>query len=79
MQKVAPETSKPVPAEIDLGAYRIANPEVFGRNMLRLMEEGQKVLSGLLERVNGKTGPFSAATRDDRRRGNSFPRSHNHG
>jgi len=62
MQKFAPETSKPVPAEIDLGAYRIADPEAFGRNMLRLMEEGQKVMSGLLERVDGKTGPFSAAT-----------------
>ena len=62
MQKFAPETKKPVPAEIDLGAYRIADPEAFGRNMLRLMEEGQKVMSGLLERVDGKTGPFSAAT-----------------
>jgi polyhydroxyalkanoate synthase subunit PhaC len=62
MQKFAPETSKPVPAEIDLGAYRIADPEAFGRNMLRLMEEGQRVMSGLLERVDGKTGPFSAAT-----------------
>ncbi len=57
MQKFAPETKKPVPAEVDLGAYRIADPEAFGRNMLRLMEEGQKVMSGLLERVDGKTGP----------------------
>ena len=35
MQKKAPETKKPLPAEIDLGAYRIADPEEFGRNMLR--------------------------------------------
>ena len=62
MQKFAPETKKPVPAEVDLGAYRIADPEAFGRNMLRLMEEGQKVMSGLLERVDGKTGPYSAAS-----------------
>ncbi len=45
MQKFAPETKKPVPAEFDLGAYRIADPEAFGRNMLRLMEEGQKVMA----------------------------------
>jgi polyhydroxyalkanoate synthase len=62
MQKFAPETKKPLPAEVDLGAYRIADPEAFGRNMLRLMEEGQKVMSGLLERVDGKTGPYSAAS-----------------
>jgi polyhydroxyalkanoate synthase len=62
MQKLAPDTKKPLAAEIDLGAYRIADPELFGRNMLRLMEEGQKVMSGLLERVDGKTGPYSAAS-----------------
>ena len=35
MQKFAPETKKPLPAEVDLGAYRIADPEAFGRNMAR--------------------------------------------
>ena len=35
MQKKAPETTKPVPVEIDFAAYRIADPEEFGRNMLR--------------------------------------------
>lgn len=58
MQKKAPETAKPVPAEIDFGAYRIANPEEFGRNMLRLMEEGSKVFSTMLERTDNK-GPLS--------------------
>ena len=53
MQKKAPETTKPVPVEIDFGAYRVADPEEFGRNMLKLMEEGSKVLSGFLERTNG--------------------------
>ena len=40
MQKKAPETTKPVPAEFDFAQYRIANPEEFSRNMLKLMEEG---------------------------------------
>ena len=56
MQKLAPDTKKPLAAEIDLGAYRIADPELFGRNMLRLMEEGQKVMSGLLERITARYG-----------------------
>jgi len=58
MQKKAPDTTKPVPAEIDFAQYRIANPEEFSRNMLKLMEEGGRVLSGLLERSNGN-GPYS--------------------
>src|SRR5262245_36663370 len=62
MQKAAPETKRPVPAAIDLGAYRIADPETFGRNMLRLMEEGQKAMSGFLERANGGAGPYSMAS-----------------
>jgi poly[(R)-3-hydroxyalkanoate] polymerase subunit PhaC len=62
MQKKAPEISKPVPVEIDVAAYRVADPEEFGRNMVRLMEEGGKVLSGFLERTNGNTGPFSIAS-----------------
>ena len=48
--------------DIDLGAYRIANAEEFGRNMLRLMEEGGKVMSGLLERADGKIGPMSSVS-----------------
>jgi polyhydroxyalkanoate synthase subunit PhaC len=62
MQKKAPETTKPVPAEIDFGAYQVANPEEFGRNMLKLMEEGSRVLSGLLGRTNGNGGPYSMAS-----------------
>jgi polyhydroxyalkanoate synthase subunit PhaC len=61
MQKKAPETTKPVPAEFDFAQYRIANPEEFSRNMLQLMEEGGRVLSGLLERSNGN-GPYSFAS-----------------
>ncbi len=36
--------------------------------MLQLMEEGQKVMSGLLERVDGKTGPYQRRQRNDGRR-----------
>ena len=66
MQKKAPEAPKPVPAEIDFAAYRIADPEEFGRNMLRLVEEGGKVMTGLLERADGKMGPYQHRQRDDR-------------
>jgi len=62
MQKSATETRKPVPAAIDLGAYRIADPEAFGRNVLRLMEEGQRVMSGLLDRARGTDGPYTTAS-----------------
>ena len=62
MLKRAPESPRPLPMQVDLGAYRIANAEEFGRNMLRLMEEGGKVMSGLLERANGKLSPMSAAS-----------------
>ena len=66
MQKKAPETSKPVPVEIDFAAYRVADPEEFSRNMLRLMEEGGKVMTGFLERANGKSGPVQHGQRADR-------------
>jgi polyhydroxyalkanoate synthase len=64
MQKAAPETRKPVSSEIDLGAYHIPDPEEFGRNVLRLMEEGQKVLQGLLERAGPTTGPTASEMSD---------------
>jgi polyhydroxyalkanoate synthase len=53
--------TKPVPAEFDFAQYRIANPEEFSRNMLKLMEDGGRVLSGLLERSNDN-GPYSFAS-----------------
>jgi polyhydroxyalkanoate synthase len=62
MQKKAPETPKPVPAQVDFSAYRLADPEEFSRNMLKLVEEGGKVFSGLLERSNGGSGPYSMAS-----------------
>ncbi|HJZ42539.1 MAG TPA: class I poly(R)-hydroxyalkanoic acid synthase [Hyphomicrobiaceae bacterium] len=62
MQRKAPQTRTPMPAEVDFGAYRVADPEEFSRNMLRLMEEGGKVMAGFLERADGKAGPFSTAS-----------------
>jgi hypothetical protein len=49
MQKKAPDSPKPVPTAIDFSAYRIANPEEFGRNMLRLLEEGSRCCAFFLE------------------------------
>ena len=61
MQRKAPDGPKPATTEFDFGAYRIADPEEFGRNMLRLMEQGSKVLSGILDRTDAKSGPYSTA------------------
>ncbi|MGE3065351.1 MAG: PHA/PHB synthase family protein [Hyphomicrobiaceae bacterium] len=38
----------------DLGAYAITNPDTFAHNVLRLVEEGGKVMSGLLGQADGK-------------------------
>src|SRR5262245_35749058 len=58
MQKKAPETTKPAPAEIDCAQYRIANPEEFSPTILNRMEAGGRVLGGVLERSNGN-GAYS--------------------
>lgn len=42
--------------------YRIENPEEFARNMLRLFEEGGRVMGDLLDRPDAKISPFSAAS-----------------
>jgi polyhydroxyalkanoate synthase len=53
MQKHASDDSKRLPAaadgSVDLGLYRIADPEAFGRNILRLMEEGTRAFNGFLD------------------------------
>lgn len=43
-------------------SYRIENPEEFAQNMLRLFEEGGKVMSGMIERSDSKVSPYSAAS-----------------
>src|SRR6185437_13087682 len=60
MLKPAPEAKKPLPTNFDFSAYRIADPEAFGRNLVQLMDEGGKVMSGLLARADaGGSGPYS--------------------
>ncbi len=54
-----PISSLPAPVDngTDLGAYRIADPEAFGRNFLRMMEEGTRAMQGLLERAKEASSP----------------------
>jgi len=65
MQKHTKNGNKPLSAladtQIDLGAYRIADPEAFGRNFLRLMDESTRAMQGLLERAQRSTGPYTLA------------------
>jgi polyhydroxyalkanoate synthase len=65
MQKHTKDDETPLPAladtRIDLGAYRIADPEAFGRNFLRLMEESTRAMQGLLERAQHSVGPYTLA------------------
>lgn len=46
----------------DVDSYRISDPKELARNMARLLEEGAKVVSGMTERSNGQSGPYSAAS-----------------
>ncbi len=41
--------------------YKIANPEELGLNLLRLFEQGGRVLTEFIERADTKMGPYSAA------------------
>jgi len=61
MQKTSP-TVPPAPAPFGVGPYQIPNPEQFGRNVLRLLEESSRALASYLERSNGQVGPYSAAS-----------------
>lgn len=65
-QKQAPksqdsQTEKDARLPVDLSAYQIQDPEAFARNMLKVMEDGQKVMSGLMERSDDEVGPYSAS------------------
>ena len=55
MQKQAPQPLQ------DPTAFRIGNPEEFAKNMLRVVEEGGRAMSGFIERSDNQSGPFSAA------------------
>lgn len=42
--------------------YMIENPDAFSRNMLRVVEEGTRAWSDLVERADSKPGPYSPAS-----------------
>ena len=48
--------------EADSPAFKIVDAEELTRNLLRLFEEGGRVLTELIERPDAKMGPYSAAT-----------------
>ena len=45
-----------------IGTYKIEDPEEFARNMLRLVEEGTRAMTDLMERADAKPSPFSPAS-----------------
>jgi len=47
--------------EADNPAYKIMNAEELSLNLLRLFEQGGRVLSEFIERADTKSGPYSAA------------------
>jgi len=47
--------------EIDETPYKIVNAEELSLNLLRLFEQGGRVLTEFIERADTKTGPYSAA------------------
>jgi polyhydroxyalkanoate synthase subunit PhaC len=49
------------PTKPDDYPYQIRDPEEFARNMLRLVDEGSRAMTDLLERADAKPGPFSPA------------------
>ena len=55
MQKPTPES------DADFPAYKIMNAEELGLNLLRLFEQGGRVLTEFIERADAKAGPYSAA------------------
>ena len=62
MQKPPPSHPDPTPAP-DWTAYQVENPQLFMRNMVRVMEEGSRAFSGLMQRQDkSKGGSYSASS-----------------
>jgi poly[(R)-3-hydroxyalkanoate] polymerase subunit PhaC len=55
MHKPTSETDAEFPG------YKIADPEELGLNIMRLFEQGGRVLTEFIERADTKVGPYSAA------------------
>ena len=49
------------PINLDLSAYSITDPQEFAENMLQLMEESSKALSGMATSAENVPTPFSNA------------------
>ncbi len=49
------------PVEVDPEAFTIKDPEEFAKNMLRLIEEGSKAMTGMLSHTDSSASPFSSA------------------
>src|ERR1700680_4617857 len=45
----------------EASAYRIGNAEELSLNLLRLFEQGGRVLTEFIDRADSKSGPYSAA------------------
>ncbi len=52
--KPSPPPAPDLSARDDLAAYQISDPQEFTQNVLRAMEDGAKVMAGLLERASPK-------------------------
>ncbi|MGE0613363.1 MAG: hypothetical protein AB7O70_13550, partial [Hyphomicrobiales bacterium] len=51
--------AKPGPEETP---YRIHNPEVLAHNMIRLFEQGGRIVRGIAEKSKSGTGPYSGVS-----------------
>ena len=56
-----PKTT-PTPPTAVAFPYKINDPEEFARNVLRLVEEGTRAMTDLMERADAKPSPFSPAS-----------------
>ena len=57
MPKTVPPSATPA-----FFPYKINDPEEFTRNMLRLVEEGTRAMTDLMERADAKPSPFTPAS-----------------
>ena len=49
------------PKETDPTAYTINDPNEFAQNMMRLIEQGSKAMTGLLSQTDSSASPWSSA------------------
>ncbi len=54
-------TNAPDARDFPLAAYTVRDPELFARNMMRVVEQGGRALSEYLARANSQSGAYSSA------------------